>query len=263
MGLTKLQSRTLLRNMVKMQIIATYMNDVGRQRITKYVSKKFEKQSKMSKQFKKEMHKIKTLTKQIASENEEKLKQKAVAQTENETPAVQYEDIRTNKTSQSNDDEIDVEASVVVEDKNENKSENKDQDKNKNGTGEKREFKNSFYAVNRILYKYQILKSLPKYKYTSSRSLLLKSKSPDTKQQESKSKALSTSLRQIATDAKTTSLYNSIKMNLIAQKLPRSEKEDNEAFGFMNAVQNSETSNSSNITYRYCLKMDSLLNDYL
>ncbi|KOC70674.1 General transcription factor 3C polypeptide 1 [Habropoda laboriosa] len=67
MGLTKLQSRTILRNMVKTNIVATYMNDIGRQRLTKYVSKRYEKSSKLSKQFKEEMHKIKELTKQIAT----------------------------------------------------------------------------------------------------------------------------------------------------------------------------------------------------
>ncbi|XP_063986134.1 general transcription factor 3C polypeptide 1 [Diachasmimorpha longicaudata] len=63
MGVSKLQSRTIFRNLAKMQVVGIYMNDMGRQRITKYVSKRFEKNSKISKQFKTEMTKMKALTK--------------------------------------------------------------------------------------------------------------------------------------------------------------------------------------------------------
>ncbi|XP_011313927.1 general transcription factor 3C polypeptide 1 [Fopius arisanus] len=69
MGLTKLQARTILRNLAKMNIVGTYMNDVGRQRMTKYVSKRFEKNSAISKQFKTEMIKMKALTKPQTLQN--------------------------------------------------------------------------------------------------------------------------------------------------------------------------------------------------
>lgn len=259
MGVTKLQSRAILKSMVKMHIIATYMNDVGRQRITKYVSKKFEKNSKMSKQFNKEMHKIKKLTKQIVSENEGKLK-KATSQAENEKSSVQHEDDQINQKSHSNcDDQINVETSITNnKDESEEKNMAKDKDKdNAHCAKRNTELKNSFHTVNRILYKYQISKFIPKYKCISSQSLLLKMQSPkaDVNQQESNSNALSTSLQKIANDAKTTSLYNSIKMNLTTQKPIRTEKGVNEEVGFMDIVQNGEKINLTNITYRYCISI--------
>lgn len=59
LGMTKLHTRTILRNLVKTKIVATYMNDVGKQRVTKYISKKFEHSSEMSKQLAQEMNKMK------------------------------------------------------------------------------------------------------------------------------------------------------------------------------------------------------------
>ncbi|XP_026830371.1 general transcription factor 3C polypeptide 1 [Ooceraea biroi] len=240
MGVTKLQSRGILRNMVKLKIIATYMNDIGRQRITRYVSKKFEKNSKMSKQFNKEMHKIKKLTKQIASENAGKLKQKAQA----EKP-VQHKDDGTNQKSHSDNGRVDVEASII--DKNDDKNKGEDKDKRTHCAKKNNELKNKFHTVNRILYRYQMSKFIPKYKCTSSWSLLSKM-SPKADEEQQKSDVLSTSLQQIANDAKTTSLYNSIKMNLTTQKSSRTEKGVNE--GFLDIVQNNEKSRTSNITYR-------------
>ncbi|XP_015124460.1 general transcription factor 3C polypeptide 1 [Diachasma alloeum] len=69
MGVTKLQSRTIFRNLAKMHVVGIYMNDMGRQRITKYVSKRFEKNSRISKQFKTEMTKMKALTKTSHANN--------------------------------------------------------------------------------------------------------------------------------------------------------------------------------------------------
>jgi len=259
MGATKLHSRSILRNLVKTEITATYMNDVGRQRVTKYVSKKFEKNSKMSKQFNKEIHKIKELTKEIINENEKKLKKKATENEENSS--MQYENDQTNQKLHSDNhhkiDKIDVEASIINKNENEDKKdENEDKDKDKDAHRAKKDIilKNKFHLVNRILYKYQMLGFISKYKCTSSQSLLLKMKNSkaDVKRQESESNVSSTSLQQIANNAKTTSLYNSIKMNLTMQKSIRTEKGVNEVFGFMDIVQNNEKSNSSNITYRYC-----------
>lgn len=59
LGMTKLHTRTILRNLVKTRIVATYMNDVGKQRVTKYIAKKFEYSSEMSKQLIQEMDKMK------------------------------------------------------------------------------------------------------------------------------------------------------------------------------------------------------------
>lgn len=239
MGLTKLQSRTFLRNMVKIGIIAKYMNDMGRQRITKYVSKKFEKSSKMSKQFNKEMHKIKELTKSITSETEGN---KVASQVKDEKPSVSYEDDQTSQKSDHQVDQINVDAPIV----NKSKEENKDIDCIKKDI----ELKN--YTINRILHKYQLSKFKSKYKRTSSQPLLVKTKNKsdiNAKKQRVKPNGSSTSMQQIANDAKASSFYNSIKTNLIAQKPVRTGKGVGEVFGFMEVMQNSEK-NTSNITYR-------------
>ncbi|XP_077271220.1 general transcription factor 3C polypeptide 1 isoform X1 [Temnothorax americanus] len=208
MGLTRLQSRSFLRNMVKSRIVATYLHDMGRQRITKYVSKKFEKSSKMSKQFNKEIHRIKELTK-----NSHRV------------------------------DKMDVDT-VIDKDKNEEEDKYADV----NYARKETELKNLFYVVNRILRNYRLSKFLPKYKCTTSKSLLMKTRSSDINAKEQKAKLdISTSIQQIVNDAKATSFYNSIKTNLIAQKPIRTEGVS-EVFGFMEVVQ-SETKNV-NITYR-------------
>lgn len=237
MGLTKLQSRTFLRNMVKMGIIAKYMNDMGRQRITKYVSKKFEEGSKMSKQFNKEMHKIKELTKRITSEND--LKNKATLQVEDKKPSVNYEDDQTSQKLDHQVNQANVNAPVV----NKSEEENNDIDCIKKDI----ELKN--YTINRIMHKYQLSIFKSKYKRTlHSSSVKMKNSNVNVKKQ--KVKPIVSSMQQIANDAKATSFYNSIKTNLTAQKLVHTEKGVNEVFGFMEAVQNSEK-NTSNITYRY------------
>jgi len=248
MGLTKLQSRSFLRNMVKSRIIAPYMNDMGRQRITKYVSKKYEKSSKMSKQFNKEIHRIKELSKKIISKKEENLKNEATSQKENEKHSGIHEDEQTSQKSCSDYhiDKINNDA-LVIEDKTEKKDKCADANNRK-----ETELKNLFYVVNKILHKYQLSKFRSKYRYTMSKSLLMKTKDSDTNAKEQKAKldVLSMSMQQIINDAKATSFYNSIKTNLIAQKPIRTGKGVSEVFGFMEVVENSKRKNS-NITYRF------------
>lgn len=246
MGLTKLQSRSFLRNIVKARITATYMNDMGRQRITKYVSKKFEESSKMSKQFNKEIHKIKELTKKITNKNEENLKNKTTLQTESEQHSVVHEDKQTSQKSCSDlhTDKMDIDKNEENKDKNEEKDKYADE----NYAKKEAELKNLFYIVNRILYKYQLSKFRSKYRCTTSRSLLMKIQNSDTNAK--KLNILCTSLDEIANDAKATSFYNSIKTNLTAQKPIRTGKGVSEVFGFMEVVQNSEKK-KANITYRF------------
>lgn len=64
-GATRLQSRSMLRNLAKTNSITTMMRDIGRQRVTKYVSRKFENTSEYNKQFKEEIDKIKEFTKNL------------------------------------------------------------------------------------------------------------------------------------------------------------------------------------------------------
>ncbi|KAG5343225.1 TF3C1 factor, partial [Acromyrmex heyeri] len=254
MGLTKLQSRSFMRNVAKAGIAATYMNDMGRQRITKYVSKKYEKSSKMSKQFNKEVHKIKELSKKITSKRKENPKNKTSLQAENEKhPAIPTIHDQTSKKSSSDHhvDKIDdIDAPII--DKDKIFDEEKDKHADENCARKETELKNLFYVVNRILHKYRLSKIRSKYRCTTSKSLLRKKKYFDTnvkKKKKEKFNNFNTSLQQIINDAKATSFYNSIKTNLITQKPIRTGKGINEVFGFMEIVQNTEKRNS-NITYR-------------
>lgn len=242
MGLTKLQSRSFLRNMVKARIIATYMNDVGRQRITRYVSKKFEKSSKMSKQFNKEVHRIKELTKKLINKNEENLKNETstTLQVENEQHPAVHKDDQTNKKSYSNYQKMDIDM-VIDKDKNEDNVD-------ANYARKETKLKNLFYVVNKIFHKYQLSKFRSKYRCTTSKSLLMKSSNTNAKEQEAK--ISSTSMQQIVNDAKATLFYNSIKTNLTAQKPIRTGKGVSEVFGFMEVVQDNEK-RSAPITYRF------------
>ncbi|XP_018403119.1 PREDICTED: general transcription factor 3C polypeptide 1 [Cyphomyrmex costatus] len=252
MGLTKLQSRSFMRNVVKSGIAATYMNDVGRQRITKYVSKKYEENSKMSKQFNKEVHKIKELSMKITNKTKENLKNKTSLQAENEKYPVIHDQTSKNSSSDHHIDKVDnVDAPVIDKDKILDKEEDKYADEN--CPRKETELKNLFYVVNRILHKYRLSKIRSKYRCTTSKSLLMRRKCLDTNAKREKEKEnfdnLNTSLQQIINDAKATSFYNSIKTNLIMQKPIRTAKGISEIFGFMEIVQNSEKRNS-NITYR-------------
>jgi len=230
-----------------MKIIATYMNDMGRQRITKYVSKKFEKSSNMSKQFNKEMHKIKQLTKMIANESKKNLKNKANLQVEKDHEDDQndqnnkfHSDVRVNQ----------IEKSVV----NKDEDKNEDEKPNIHCIRKAIELKNLFYTVNRILHKYHLLKCRSKYKCTSTQSLLVKTKEKvNAEEQKVKPSGSSISMQQIANDAKATSLYNSIKMNLTAQKPYRSGKGVSEVLGFKEVLRNNEKNKTSNVTYRFVL----------
>lgn len=243
MGIPKLQSRSFLRNMVKINIIATYMNDIGRQRITKYVSKKFEESSKMSKQFNKEMHKIKQLTKMIASENEKSSEGKMDLQAKNE-------DNQINEKTQSNvcvGEQIDE--SAVNKDKEKDDAKGKDKDMSVHCVRKAIELKSLFYTINRILHKYHLSKCCSKYKCTSTKSLLKTKEKVDVnteEQQKANSSSTSISMQQIANDVKITSFYNSIKTNLIAQR--SYGKRVNEVHGFKEVLQNKA---STNVTYRF------------
>ncbi|KAF7988582.1 hypothetical protein HCN44_001155 [Aphidius gifuensis] len=58
MGLTRLVSRTMFRNLEKIGLVGTYIDDIGRQKTTKYLSRKYEKNSELSKQLLVERNKM-------------------------------------------------------------------------------------------------------------------------------------------------------------------------------------------------------------
>ncbi|XP_078042663.1 general transcription factor 3C polypeptide 1 [Augochlora pura] len=222
MGLTRLQSRTMLRNIVKQGVVATYMNDIGRQRLTKYVSKKFEKNSMLSKQFHLEMDKIKELTKQMITENDDSKKK--------ETLDPEPVD-RIVENVESKD------CVVVTEiDKN-------DQERSNESIIE---MQNSFHLVNRILCKYNITKLSNRYKRTS---LGLKYAVTETKQSSNDDFTLTHVTEKMNEKAQNT--YRNIKVNFTVLA-PIKTRKTNELFGFMENVQNSEKNKitHSHITYR-------------
>ncbi|CAL7934994.1 unnamed protein product [Xylocopa violacea] len=219
MGLTKLQSRTILRNVVKANIVATYMNDMGRQRLAKYVSKKYEKGSELSKQFKKEMHKIKELTKQIATESDNLEKSRMIIKQENNT---------------DDDDKETVEVATV-----------KEEDSNIVTV----ELQKLFYVVNRILYKYRITKQPNRYKRTFSNYLSGKINEVHKKEETLRPSSILLQISELSKNEKAAAASKNIKVELTVLKSTNEGKPENEEYGFMEGVQN-EKKFGTNITYR-------------
>ncbi|XP_076662843.1 general transcription factor 3C polypeptide 1 isoform X1 [Andrena cerasifolii] len=231
MGLTKLQSRTILRNIVKSGIVATYMNDMGRQRLTKYVSKRFEKGSALSKQFNKEMHKIKELTKQIVTENDDFGK----------------------STSNTREDRVEAVSADQERNLEEITNSSKTSDGSESNSGKSNrpavELQNIFHVVNRILYKYRLIKRPNRYKRTfpnfqASTSNKAKAEGKDTNSNNTSQAS------ELSCNEKAISAYKNIKVDMIVLTPMHTDKSDAEVFGFMENVQNSEKKSIGNITYR-------------
>lgn len=232
MGLTKLQSRTILRNLVKTNIIATYMSDCGRQRVTKYVSKRYEKGSNLSKQFKKEMHKIKEFTKQIAIETDDLERSKMAA----EVVTAGEKD----KTTALKEDIEDIKYSTICKDNDINCTVSTEEKSNATTV----ELQKVFYIVNRILYKYRLIKRPNRYKQTSRPNKIeMKEKNENSGNATSQSSELSD-------DQKAANVYKNIKVDLTVLSVKSTNKSENEVYGFMENVQNSERKSTTNITYR-------------
>ncbi|XP_069672695.1 general transcription factor 3C polypeptide 1 [Periplaneta americana] len=81
MGVSKLQARTLCRNLIKKGAVSTFMNDVGRQRVCRYISKKYIKEGKLSVEFMREKNKMLTLVGlKTEKESQSKAKKKQSAE---------------------------------------------------------------------------------------------------------------------------------------------------------------------------------------
>ncbi|PSN39178.1 hypothetical protein C0J52_14051 [Blattella germanica] len=104
MGVSKLQSRTLCRNLLRKGAVVTFMNDVGRQRVFRYMSKKFQKEGKMSIEFNREKNKMLKLV--------GKKKQKKKLKSPNESEIV--EDIQESGTKRPREEDDDKEESPVA-----------------------------------------------------------------------------------------------------------------------------------------------------
>ncbi|KAJ8670622.1 hypothetical protein QAD02_001881 [Eretmocerus hayati] len=152
LGLTRLTSRTFVRNLVKANVVSIYLDDVGRQRLTKFVSHKFESKSSLRKQFEEEMSKIKEHKRSIQVEKEK------FPQIEKNVVDDNSQDCLTpEKTKLEHHDELFLSDETVSLIRAEN-----DQ---------------KFARVNSLLKKYKLYQSVSKYSYTSSknRSSVLKS----------------------------------------------------------------------------------------
>ncbi|XP_076321577.1 general transcription factor 3C polypeptide 1 [Tachypleus tridentatus] len=69
MGLPKLESRLVCRNLERKGVVTTFMRDLGRQRITTYIAKCFEQKSESHKKLLEERKRILELSKDVAQEN--------------------------------------------------------------------------------------------------------------------------------------------------------------------------------------------------
>ncbi|XP_015188892.1 PREDICTED: general transcription factor 3C polypeptide 1 [Polistes dominula] len=276
MGLTKLQSRTILRNLVKMNIVAIYMNDAGRQRVTKYVCKKFEEKSTMSKQFQKEVRRIKELTKQMSNKRNEVIpKENEVIPKENEVIPKENEvipkenDLQKKEIREISDfythliktiEKLDYQATI---DNNTTKYSHFGLQESFINTSK---LNSVFRIVNKIFWKYRITKSRTRYKCTFlnvSRTTakiklltdeIINKKSTQNEENIGKTSdnsiEISTVKSTITDNIKDLSMYKSIKTNLVTQNPMRRGKPINETFGFMEDVENREKKGVSNITYR-------------
>lgn len=225
MGLTKLQSRTILRNIVKKNMVATYMNDIGRQRLTKYVSKRYEKTSNLSKQFKEEIHKIKEFTKQITTESDDLEKTKMITQREKNT-IINNEEKESMEINKDNSIQKTSNTKVTIE------------------------LQKIFYVVNRILYKYCITMRPNRYKRTFCNYLSCQTNKIPIKEKNLYSNNILSQISELSKDEKAVAVYNNIKVDLTILKSTNEEKPENEMYGFLEDVQNSEKRSVTNITYR-------------
>lgn len=73
LGMTKLQARTLCRNLLRRNLVSTFMHDVGRQRFYRYCSKRFDLSGHLSQEFHKERDKMLLLLSTKPNENKRKL----------------------------------------------------------------------------------------------------------------------------------------------------------------------------------------------
>ncbi|KAK3919691.1 General transcription factor 3C polypeptide 1 [Frankliniella fusca] len=73
LGMTKLQARTLCRNLLRRNLVSTFMHDVGRQRFYRYCSKRFDLSGHLSQEFHKERDKMLSLLSPKPNENKRKL----------------------------------------------------------------------------------------------------------------------------------------------------------------------------------------------
>ncbi|CAG2055942.1 unnamed protein product, partial [Timema podura] len=106
MGLTKLQARTLYRNLLKRGVVAAYMHDIGRQRVSRIMSRRYDNESFLSVQFAREKNRMLALVSDRQEQN--KMDRKRSRETESAVEAVGKKKIRFEPTNSADISAIDI-----------------------------------------------------------------------------------------------------------------------------------------------------------
>nr|CAD7425047.1 unnamed protein product [Timema monikensis] len=106
MGLTKLQARTLYRNLLKRGVVAAYMHDIGRQRVSRIMSRRYDNESFLSVQFTREKNRMLALVSDRQKQN--KMDKKRSRETESVVEAVGKKKIRFDTTNSADISAIDI-----------------------------------------------------------------------------------------------------------------------------------------------------------
>nr|CAD7571813.1 unnamed protein product [Timema californicum] len=106
MGLTKLQARTLYRNLLKRGVVAAYMHDIGRQRVSRIMSRRYDNESFLSVQFTREKNRMLALVSDRQKQN--KMDKKRSRETESVAEAVGKKKIRFETTNPADISAIDI-----------------------------------------------------------------------------------------------------------------------------------------------------------
>nr|CAD7262279.1 unnamed protein product [Timema shepardi] len=106
MGLTKLQARTLYRNLLKRGVVAAYMHDIGRQRVSRIMSRRYDNESFLSVQFTREKNRMLALVSDRQKQN--KMDKKRSRETESVAEAVGKKKIRFETTNPADISAIEI-----------------------------------------------------------------------------------------------------------------------------------------------------------
>ncbi|XP_008211506.1 general transcription factor 3C polypeptide 1 [Nasonia vitripennis] len=227
LGYTKLISRTLVRNLVKAQVVSTYLDDIGRQRTTKFVSRKFDGKSSVKKQIEEEISKIKEYNRAMQNENSKSASNSDAV----EMQVVENENLNVEQVVQSKNDQVAVAVENLVDKELETNSKNEQ----------------SFVKANNILSKYKLFRNHNRYRYTSkSETGNVVDNEPSSNQSRDKQDSENNEENIVDSD-----FYKTIETKLIVQK-PECKKKSQKhsVVGFMENVHNSDNNKQSNLSYR-------------
>ncbi|XP_014229864.1 general transcription factor 3C polypeptide 1 [Trichogramma pretiosum] len=187
LGVSKLISRTLTRNLVKSNMVSTYMHDSGRQRTTRFVSKKLKSQNthkSQQQQIEEEILKIKehgrllqnNVVKEVPVDVNPK-RSTPVNISKSSTENTTLEKIKDNDISESKMPVVEAKnEKIILTDSNDSNDYNGSNDSNdsnySNDSKDSKDFNGRrdhrlFTTVNHIFKKYKLFSSHMRYKYTS------------------------------------------------------------------------------------------------